>query len=133
MWPDRRLLDRLEIDIPIVQAPMAGAMDTELAIAVALAGALASLPAGMLNAQQLREQVAKFRAGAPGKPLNLNFLAHRPPMLNQPRAVRRNALRRGRNAQAQGGELPLWLAGSRLGRVREDQRMPADEHGDHGR
>jgi len=44
MWPDRRLLDRLEIDIPIVQAPMAGAMDTELAIAVALAGALASLP-----------------------------------------------------------------------------------------
>ena len=44
MWPDRRLLDRFEIDIPIVQAPMAGAMDTELAIAVALAGALASLP-----------------------------------------------------------------------------------------
>ena len=85
MWPDRRLLDRFEIDIPIVQAPMAGAMDTELAIAVALTGALGSLPAGMLNAQQLHEQVAKFRAGAPGKPVNLNFFAHRPPMLNNAR------------------------------------------------
>ena len=35
MWPDRRLLDLFKIDLPIVQAPMAGAMDTELAIAAA--------------------------------------------------------------------------------------------------
>jgi len=27
MWPDRRLLDLLQIEHPIVQAPMAGAMD----------------------------------------------------------------------------------------------------------
>jgi nitronate monooxygenase len=85
MWPDRRLIDLFAIELPIVQAPMAGAMDTELAIAAAQAGALASLPAGMLSAQQLREQVEKFRAAAPGKPLNLNFFAHKPPTLNNAR------------------------------------------------
>ena len=42
---------------------MAGAMDAELAIAVAQGGGLGSLPAAMLNAQQLREQVEKFRVG----------------------------------------------------------------------
>jgi len=36
MWPDRRLLDLCGIEHPIVQAPMAGAMDVSLAIAVAL-------------------------------------------------------------------------------------------------
>ena len=35
MWPDRRLTDLFKIEHPIVQAPMAGAQDAELAIAVA--------------------------------------------------------------------------------------------------
>ena len=34
MWPDRRLLDLFGIEHPIVLAPMAGAMDAALAIAV---------------------------------------------------------------------------------------------------
>ena len=38
MWPDRRLLKLLGIEVPIVQAPMAGAMDWELAAAAAQAG-----------------------------------------------------------------------------------------------
>jgi len=33
MWPDRRLIALFNIEIPIVQAPMAGAMDWELALA----------------------------------------------------------------------------------------------------
>jgi nitronate monooxygenase len=85
MWPDRRLLDLFEIDMPIVQAPMAGAMDAELAIAVAQGGGLGSLPAAMLDAKRLREQVEQFRAGALGKPVNLNFFVHRPPTLNNAR------------------------------------------------
>jgi nitronate monooxygenase len=84
MWPDRRLLDLFRIDHPIVLAPMAGAMDAELAIAVAQAGGLGSLPAGMLNEQQMRAQVEKYRA-ATGKPLNLNFFAHKPPVPNNAR------------------------------------------------
>jgi len=79
MWPDRRVLDLFAIDIPILQAPMAGASDAELAIAVAKAGGLGALPAGMLDGEQLRAQVEQFRAGAKDKPLNLNFLAHRMP------------------------------------------------------
>lgn len=84
MWPNRRLLDLFGVEHPIVQAPMAGAMDTELAIAVANAGGLGSLPAGMLDAQQLRAQVEKFRAAC-GKPVNLNFFAHKPPVPNNAR------------------------------------------------
>ena len=37
-------------------------MDAELAIAVANAGGLGALPAGMLSAEQVRAQVAQFRA-----------------------------------------------------------------------
>lgn len=84
MWPDRRLLELFGIEHPIVQAPMAGAMDTALAIAVAQAGGIGSLPAGMLTAEQLRAQVATFRAATDG-PINLNFFAHQPPVLNNAR------------------------------------------------
>jgi len=86
MWTDRRLLDLFGIAHPIVQAPMAGAMDTALAVGVARAGGLGSLPGGMLSHEQLRDQTEKFRAEAPGKPLNLNFFAHKPPVHNNARA-----------------------------------------------
>ena len=93
MWPDRRLLDLFKIEHPIVLAPMAGAMDFELAAAVAEAGGLASLPCAMLNAEQAREQIAKFRARA-SKPLNVNFFCHKPPQLNNAREARwREALK----------------------------------------
>src|SRR5262245_66628682 len=85
MWPDRRLLDLFGIEHPILVAPMAGAMDAELAIAVANAGGLGALPAGMLNAEQLRAQVTQFRAAASGQPINLNFLAHKIPVPNNAR------------------------------------------------
>jgi nitronate monooxygenase len=85
MWSDRTLLDLLAIDVPILQAPMAGASDAELAIAVAKAGGLGALPAGMLSAEQIRAQVTQFRAAAKDKPLNLNFLAHKMPAPNNAR------------------------------------------------
>ena len=80
MWPDRTLLDLFAIDVPILQAPMAGASDAELAIAVAKTGGLGALPAGMLSGEQVRAQVEQFRAVAGDRPLNLNFLAHKMPM-----------------------------------------------------
>jgi len=85
MWPDRTLLDLFVIDVPILQAPMAGASDAELAIAVAKAGGLGALPAGMLSGEQVRAQVAQFRAAAGDRPLNLNFLAHKMPVPNNAR------------------------------------------------
>ena len=85
MWPDRRLIDLFGIEHPIVLAPMAGAMDVELAIAVAQAGGFGSLPSALLDAEKLRAQVAQFQAAAPGKPLNLNFFVHRPAVPNNAR------------------------------------------------
>jgi len=85
MWPDRTLLDIFAVDVPIFQAPMAGASDAELAIAVAKAGGLGALPAGMLDGEQIRAQVEQFRTAATDRPLNLNFLAHRMPLPNNAR------------------------------------------------
>jgi nitronate monooxygenase len=87
MWPDRRLLDLFKVDHPIVLAPMAGAMDFELAAAVAEGGGLASLPFAMLNAEQAREQITKFRARTK-KPLNVNFFCHLSPPYDEPREMR---------------------------------------------
>src|SRR5262249_18308995 len=79
-----RLLDLLEIELPIVQAPMAGAMDWELAAAVSEAGGLGSLPCGMLSAVQMRAQIENIRART-RKPVSLNFFCHRAPVLNKAR------------------------------------------------
>jgi nitronate monooxygenase len=87
MWSDRRILDLLKIEHPIVLAPMAGAVDFKLAVAVAQAGGLGSLPFATLNADQAREQIAKFRA-ASSKPVNLNFFCHKPPELSNAREAR---------------------------------------------
>jgi nitronate monooxygenase len=90
MWPDRRLLDLLQLEVPIVQAPMAGASGADLAAAVSAAGGLGSLPCGMLDTQQLRAAARKIRART-GKPINLNFFCHAPP---RPDAAREEAWRR---------------------------------------
>jgi NAD(P)H-dependent flavin oxidoreductase YrpB (nitropropane dioxygenase family) len=41
-WPDRRFLDLFGLEVPIIQAPMAGPGTPELAIAVSDAGGLGS-------------------------------------------------------------------------------------------
>jgi nitronate monooxygenase len=72
------LLALLRVQHPIVQAPMAGAQDQELAIAVAEAGGLGSLPCALLTSTDLRRMVASFRQ-ATSAPLNLNFFCHSAP------------------------------------------------------
>jgi nitronate monooxygenase len=78
MWPDRRLLDLLRLEIPIVQAPMAGSSGADLAAAVSAAGGLGSLPCAMLDTQQVRAATREIRART-GKPINLNFFCHAAP------------------------------------------------------
>jgi nitronate monooxygenase len=73
-----RLTELLGIEVPIVQAPMAGSSGAPLAIAVAAAGGLGSLPCAMLDADGIRTEVARFREAGP-TPLNLNFFCHRDP------------------------------------------------------
>ena len=75
-WPDRRFLDLVGAEHPIVQAPMAGAGGVELAAAAMEGGALGSLPCGMLSPDEVRRQVEDLRSRAKG-PFCLNFFCHR--------------------------------------------------------
>lgn len=78
-WAERRILDLLEIELPILQAPMAGSALGELAVAVSNAGGLGALACAMLSPDQVRKEVAVIRSRAPGRPLNLNFFCHAAP------------------------------------------------------
>lgn len=69
---------RLGIALPIVQAPMAGWSGVALAVAVAQAGGLGSLPAAMLTTEQLAGQIDEFRH-ATQAPVNVNFFCHAAP------------------------------------------------------
>jgi nitronate monooxygenase len=77
-WPERRFLELVGSEVPIVQAPMAGAGGVEICIAAIRGGALGSLPCGLLSPEQVRAQVAEVRSKADG-PLALNFFCHRMP------------------------------------------------------
>ncbi|MBL8540650.1 MAG: nitronate monooxygenase, partial [Betaproteobacteria bacterium] len=74
----KSLVTLLGIDLPIVQAPMAGSQDSALAIAVSNAGGLGSLPCAMLGADALSAELQRIRAQT-SKPFNVNFFCHLPP------------------------------------------------------
>jgi nitronate monooxygenase len=78
MWPDQRILDLFGIELPIIQAPMAGAMGAELVIAVCEAGGLGSLPCAMLAPDQARAELGIIRQRT-SRPVNVNFFCHDPP------------------------------------------------------
>ncbi len=63
--------------LALIQAPMAGAQDARLALAVSEAGALGSLPAAMLAPEALERELQTLQAA--GRPYNVNFFAHTPP------------------------------------------------------
>ncbi len=81
--------DFVRVELPIIQAPMAGVQDARLAIAACDAGGLGSLPCALLSLDQAREQIATIRA-ATTKPFNVNFFCHREPT---PDAARESAWR----------------------------------------
>src|SRR5918995_1260293 len=78
MWTDRRILNLLGIEIPIVQAPMAGANLSDMVIAVSEAGGLGSLPCALLSLDKAREELARIRHRT-SKPINVNFFCHAMP------------------------------------------------------
>jgi len=75
VWPNKRLLDLLKVDHPIIQAPMGFHTSPEMVAAVCAAGALGSYPCSALAPAQVRELVGKIRTQT-AKPLNLNFFCH---------------------------------------------------------
>ena len=65
----------LGIELPIIQAPMAGAQGSALAVAVSNAGGLGSLPCAMLSLDAMRDELATIKAQTK-KPFNVNFFCH---------------------------------------------------------
>lgn len=78
MARDRRIEGLFGIDLPIIQAPMAGAQASAMAIAVANAGGLGSLPAALLTHEQMRTEFGIIRQQT-NRPINVNFFCHTPP------------------------------------------------------
>jgi len=75
----RSFAARLGLELPIVQAPMAGIQGTAMAAAVSGAGALGSLPGAAMSPQALRDAAGELRRGR-CLPVNLNFFCHAVPV-----------------------------------------------------
>ncbi|MGB0466413.1 MAG: NAD(P)H-dependent flavin oxidoreductase [Pontibacterium sp.] len=74
----------LAVDLPVIQAPMAGVQDSALTLAVAEGGGLGSLPCAMLSPQQIEDEVRLLKARS-DKPFNLNFFCHQMPAYDEAR------------------------------------------------
>jgi nitronate monooxygenase len=84
-WPDRRILDLFGIELPIIQAPMAGTTTPEMVIAVSEAGGLGSLPCAQYDLAQARAAMEQVRARTK-RPYNFNVFCHRTPTPDPVRA-----------------------------------------------
>jgi len=71
------LLALLGVDLPIIQAPMAGTSSPALAAAVANAGALGSVGVGATNAAGAGKMIAEIRERS-NRSFNVNVFCHRP-------------------------------------------------------
>ena len=78
------LQDLLGTELPIVQAPMAGAQTSALAIAASEAGALGSLPCALLGLDALRDELAILRSATQAS-YGVNFFCHPPPAFDEAR------------------------------------------------
>jgi len=75
------------IELPIIQAPMAGVQLGALAAAVSEAGALGSLPCAMLTPETMRREL-ELVTERTRKPYNVNFFCHTPPRIDEPAQAR---------------------------------------------
>lgn len=67
---------------PLIQAPMAGVQDYHLALSVAQAGGLGSLPCATLSAQALQENLQALRQSLGADcAINVNFFCHSEPAI----------------------------------------------------
>ncbi len=69
----------LGIELPIIQAPMAGVQGSALAIGVSNSGGLGSLPCAMLSLDGIRSELTAIRQHT-DRPFNVNFFCHIPPV-----------------------------------------------------
>ncbi|MBA4016297.1 MAG: nitronate monooxygenase [Pirellula sp.] len=75
---------KLGIELPIIQAPMAGVSTPEMAAAVSNAGALGSIGIGSVDAEAARQMIVAIRAKT-DRPFQVNVFCHRPAMADAAR------------------------------------------------
>jgi nitronate monooxygenase len=75
------LQELVGVELPIIQAPMAGYQGSAMAIAVSNAGGLGSLPCASLSLQAMQTELTAIRAGT-AKPFNVNFFCHATPEID---------------------------------------------------
>src|SRR6516162_3124161 len=78
MWPDERLIKLFDIELPIIQAPMAGSAFSDMVVAVSEAGGLGSLACPLLSVGQARQELETIRRKTL-RPINVNFFCHQRP------------------------------------------------------
>jgi nitronate monooxygenase len=81
MWPNNRILELCGIQLPIIQAPMAGSVLSEMVVAVSEAGGPGSLPCALLSLEQLRNELEAIHRQT-RRPINVNFFCHTPPRVD---------------------------------------------------
>src|SRR5215831_16136260 len=91
MWPDNRFIKLSGIELPIIQAPMAGSAFSDMVVAVSEAGGLGSLACALLSVEQARNELETIRRKT-SRPINANFFCHQPP--RDDRARERNWIQR---------------------------------------
>lgn len=75
------LTQLFDLELPLIQAPMAGVQDSALAVAVSNAGALGSLPCALLPPDAMRKELKSLTAQTT-KPYNVNFFCHPTPVFD---------------------------------------------------
>jgi len=80
MWPDIRLQKLLDIEHPLIQAPMAGVSTPAMAFAAAGAGCLGSLGCAMTPPAALENLLREMKSTG-NQPINFNFFVHDEPDL----------------------------------------------------
>ena len=78
MWTGDRFIRLAGIELPIIQAPMAGSALSDMVVAVSEAGGLGSLACALLSVEQARRELETIRRRT-SRPINANFFCHQAP------------------------------------------------------
>ena len=87
MWPNDRFIKLFGIELPIIQAPMAGSAFSDMVVAVSEGGGLGSLACGLLSVEQARRELETIRRKTLC-PINVNFFCHKQPRNDSAREMR---------------------------------------------
>jgi nitronate monooxygenase len=86
MWPNDRFSKLFGIELPIIQAPMAGSALSDMVVAVSQAGGLGSLACALLSVEDARKELETIRQRT-SRPINANFFCHQPPREDHAREI----------------------------------------------